>query len=301
MKRIFLLLAGMLSYMSLQAAETAQLSQTRFTTAEQAADSFVLAVARRDATALNALLGDDYRSVLPIDEINPDMVDRFLDGWAAFHSLLALDDSARLLSVGHKGWTLPIPIVRDSRGWRFDTVAGREMMRVRRIGRNELAVMQAALAYHDAQIEYASQDRDGDGQLEYARQFISDPDTHNGLYWEAPAGQPQSPLGPLFSEKLPTGNYHGYHYRILTAQGEHAPGGAENYLVNGHMTGGFGLIAWPADYGQTGVMSFIIGQNGELYEADLGPETNQLASAITAFDPDASWSPVAAEFTAANL
>lgn len=282
------------------AASQALSAQTCFPDAGQAANHLVIAVAGHDKAALDAMLGDDYRDVLPAGESEAEIVDRFLNAWATYHSLVATSDSVRLLAAGENGWTLPIPIVRGDQGWCFDMQAGRDMMRIRRIGRNELAAMQAALAYHDAQIEYAGADLDGDGVLEYAQRFISRKGKHDGLYWKTESGQPQSPLGPLFDGKLPTDAYHGYRYRILTAQGPHAPGGAESYIQGGNMVGGFALVAWPADYGNSGIMSFLMGRNGRLYEADLGPDSDGIASTLPTFDPDSRWSPVAPAYTASN-
>ncbi len=202
-----------------------------------------------------------------------------------------------MLTVGESGWTLPIPIVRENEGWRFDTAAGARNIRIRRIGANELSAMQAALAYHDAQIEYAQSDRDGDGILEYAQRFISTQGEKDGLFWTPETGEASSPLGPRFAEKKPEAAYHGYNYRILTAQGEYAPGGAYDYRVNGNMVRGFALIAWPAKYGESGVMSFMISRDGTLFEADLGPEGGAIASNASLFDPDDRWMPVLEEYT----
>lgn len=271
---------------------TAGAAQAYFETPQQAANSLVIAVARQDSEALKTLLGSDYTDVLAVKEIEKDQVQQFLDGWARFNTLIADDDNTRLLAVGTHGWTLPVPIVSDTQGWHFDTVAGKEVMRVRRIGRNELSTMQAALAYHDAQTEYASRDHDGDGVLEYAQRFISAEGQQDGLYWEAAAGKQQSPLGPRFADHEPGDAYHGYRYRILSAQGAHADGGARDYIQNGSMTGGFALIAWPADYGETGVMSFLLNGDGTLYESDLGPNGGSVAASMPAFDPDARWAPV---------
>lgn len=275
---------------------SATAEQAYFPSAEVAANVLVVAVARHDRAALRAMLGDDYRKLLPVDQIHEDDLDRFFHNWASYHALIPKDANTRMLAVGENGWTLPIPIVRDAQGWRFDTVAGGDLMRIRAIGRNELSVMQAALAYHDAQEEYAAVDHDGDGVREFAQKFLSSPGKQDGLYWEAAPGTAQSPLGPLFAGELPEQAYHGYHYRILTAQGDHAPGGKADYIAGGNMTGGFGLVAWPADYGSSGVMSFMLSRDGVLYEADLGPDGAKLAAAMSAFDPDPRWMRVPAEF-----
>ncbi len=273
-------------------------AQVDYGSAEVAANMLVIAVARQDEEALGGLLGEDFRQVLPLDEIDDKLRDRFLQAWAGHHVLVPTDKNTRMLAVGESGWTLPIPIVRVADRWRFDTAAGGELMRIRRIGRNELSAMQAALAYHDAQMEYATQDFDGDGVLEFAQKFRSSPGDRDGLYWEVAEGETQSPLGPLFSGELPEDSYYGYHYRILTAQGEHAPGGAYSYVNDGQMNGGFALVAWPVDYGNSGVMSFMLNRDGILYEADLGPGGGEYAEAMEGFDPGDFWMPVLAEFIA---
>ncbi|MCB1773921.1 MAG: DUF2950 domain-containing protein [Gammaproteobacteria bacterium] len=296
MKRGYLQLCVALFAMGPSAATLAQDSQRHFDTAEQAANSLVIAIARDDKAALTGIFGSGYGQILPPGAVTEEKVDRFLDGWARFNTLQSVDDKTRLLSVGSHGWTFPVPIVREVEGWRFDSEAGKDQIRLRRIGRNELAAMQAALAYVDAQFEYAGQDHDGDGVLEYAQRFISREGTRDGLYWDSAAGEPQSPLGPLLASHNPGDDYHGYRYRILTRQGDNAPGGALDYVDQGNMVNGFALVAWPADYGDTGVMSFLLGRNGVLYEADLGPDGAAYASAVTAYDPDRRWSPVAASF-----
>jgi hypothetical protein len=165
-------------------------------------------------------------------------------------------------------------------------------MRIRRIGRNELAAIQVALAYTDAQKEYRQRDWNGDGVMEFARRGLSSPGKRDGLYWASLPGEPESPLGAEFAEAKVGQPYHGYLYRILTAQGPDAPGGARTYLKNGRMTEGYALIAWPAKYDDTGVMTFIVNQDGVVYEKSLGANTSAAARAITTFNPDASWSKV---------
>jgi hypothetical protein len=295
MSRRLLLIVTAVLLLGLSPAGVAE--QAYVESAEKAANALVIAVARHDEAALGRLLGQDYRNLLPLDEIDSADIEQFLEAWAGFHTLLPVDTKTRLLVVGEHGWTLPIPLVREVEGWRFDTVAGLEMMRIRRVGRNELSAMQAILAYHDAQMEYATQDRDGDGVLEYAQQFISSPGKQDGLYWTTVPGEPESPLGPLFAEGTPEGAYYGYYYRILKSQGPHAAAGALSYLVNGNMIAGFALVAWPAEYGTSGVMSFMLSRSGTLYQADLGPEGGTFASAMLGFDPDARWTPVLAGFT----
>ena len=188
---------------------------------------------------------------------------------------------------------LPLPLAKGEEGWHFDTHAAVEEIRIRRIGRNEEHAIEAVRAYHDAQTDYSEIDRDGDGVLEYAQRFVSSDGQYDGLYWADEPGVEESPLGPLFGDELPDGEWQGYHYRILTAQGPSAPGGAYSYLLGDNMSRGFALVAWPARYGDSGVMSFMISHDGQVFEKDLGPEGGQLAGAMSSFDPDSSWLEVA--------
>ncbi len=219
---------------------------------------------------------------------------RFLEAWAKSHRVVPAGPDKALLEVGTDGWTLPIPIVKAGTGWRFDTKAGAEEMRVRRIGRNELAARQVVLAIYDAEREYAARDANGDGRLDYAPKLASARGKKDGLYWPTGPGEEPSPLGELVAEVQAKGGargsgYHGYRYRILAAQGPHAPGGAFDYVVGGHMIGGFAVVAWPVKYGATGVMTFMVNHGGVVYEKDLGPETANRVRAMKRFDPDSSW------------
>ncbi len=269
-----------------------KLGQSVFSTPELAAQALVNAISNQDKDALDKILGADYDRLLPVDEVDPVDRDNFLAAWSMSHTLIPEGDQQRVLAVGENNWTLPIPMVEGSSGWYFDVEAGAERMRIRRIGRNELAAMQAVLAYYDSQMEYAEQDRDNSGGLEYAQKFISSPGKHDGLYWEVTVDEELSPLGPLFAETNQENSYHGYRYRILKSQGEHAQGGAYSYLANGRMIAGFALIAWPAEYGDSGVMSFIVSHKDIIYEQDLGPDSAALATAMQDFDPAPGWKPV---------
>jgi len=206
------------------------------------------------------------------------------------------EDGSKVALFGNKGWPFPIPLVKDGDRWRFDMQKGREEMLNRRVGFYELSTLSSLHAYVDAQREYASVGRDGKPPA-YAQKFRSSPGKHDGLYWEA-EGDQQSPLGALLAdaatreESSEPKPYHGYNYRILTAQGQSAPGGARNFVdAKGNMTGGFSAIAWPAKYGNSGVMTFVVSPKGIVYQKDLGPQTETLAPAMQAFDPDASWEP----------
>jgi hypothetical protein len=273
-------------------AGTLQAEPTMYPSADAAATALVNAVEANDDAALVKILGADWRTYIPTDNIDQSDVDAFLSAYKERHKIVE-DGGKSRLEVGKAGWTLPIPIVHKGSGWTFDLVAGREEMRLRRIGRNELDAQQSVLAYYDAQREYAMEDRNSDGIHEYAQKFVSTPGKHDGLYWESKDGDSDSPLGPLFVEgAAPKGKgdgYHGYHYRILTAQGASAPGGAYNYIVGGRMRNGFAAIAWPVSYGQTGVMSFMISHDGIVFEKDLGKNTAAAAAAMKIFDPDDSW------------
>lgn len=270
-----------------------QARQQAFATPEAAMDAFGDAIARSDDERMKALLGEDYHSLIP--PVGAEARYRFLSAWARSHAIRAEGGAKAAIAVGEDGWTLPIPLLKTAQGWRFDTRAGVEEMRLRRIGRNERAVMQVMLAIYDAQKEYALKDRNGDGVLQYAARFPSAPGRQDGLFWPAKGGEDPSPLGPAVAQARAAGGggeggYYGYRYKILTSQGGHASGGAFDYVVNGRMIGGFAALAWPARYGDTGVMTFMVSHDGIVYEKDLGPDSAARARAMTRFDPDPTWS-----------
>ncbi len=267
------------------------LGQAVFAMPEDAANAFALALANDDMEMLGTLLGADYREVLPLDEVDAEDVDNFNTAWEKHNTLIPQGEDKMLLAIGEGEWTLPIPIVAGASGWYFDVEEGLDRMRIREIGRNELDTMQALLAYYDAQMEYAQQDRNGNGLLEYAQRFISTPGTNDGLFWEVENGDTLSPLGPLMANRTPGGGYQGYFYRILKAQGENARGGAYSYMLGDQMRAGFALIAWPEEYGESGVMSFLVSHAGIVYEQNLGPDGADVAEATTAFDPGEGWIP----------
>ena len=206
----------------------------------------------------------------------------------------------KTLIIGNEEWPFPVPLVKGAKGWSFDTAAGKEEVIARRIGRNELAVIESARAYVTAQRRYAEQGHDGNPAGVYATKFASDPGKENGLYWPAKTGQKRSPLGDLVAQAAAEGRavggdgskpapFHGYYFKILTAQGSAASGGAKQYVVKGLMSGGFALVAWPAEYDVTGIMTFVVNQDGVVREKDLGPGTDAAARKMTAYNPDASW------------
>jgi len=264
-------------------------AQKAFDSPEAAADAFVRAVATSDDNALSAVLGADWKRFIPIDNIDRDDVNAFLAARYKKETIIRDSENRAHLAVGPDEWTLPIPIVKSGSAWRFDTKAGADEIRTRRIGRNELSAMQAALAYYDAQKEYALVDRNGDGVLEYAQRLLSSPGKKDGLYWDAQDVKEESPLGPVFGNDKPGTDYHGYYFKILKGQGKNAPGGAFDYRIKGRMTAGFALVAWPVRYDETGVMTFIVNYEGQIYEKNLGSRTDAAVRKMTLFDPDASW------------
>ena len=266
-------------------------AQKAYPSPEAAADAFTAAIASGVREDSNVVLGDDYRAFLPTEDVDAEDVRIYLAAWERQHAIVPFNDlppgEARAVSVGERGWTLPIPLVKTEAGWRFDVIQGADEMKTRRVGRNELAVIKASLAYCDAQREYAKRDRNGNGHKQYAQRIISTPGKTDGLYWAKLDGEDEeSPLGPFFGDAEVDSRYHGYHYRILKSQGPSASGGARDFLVDGALTDGFALVAWPAVYDDTGVMTFVVNQDAVVYQADLGSDTDRAARAISKFDPE---------------
>lgn len=269
-------------------------AQKAFDTPEAAMNAFGDAVATSNDTAMAALLGPASRRMIP--PLGADLRYRFLAAWSQSHSVKVQDDRRADIAVGNDGWTLPIPLVKSNGRWRFDTNAGLDEIRLRRIGRNELSTIQTMLAVYDAQRDYALGQYGGDGLVVYARKIVSSPGKRDGLYWPTRPGEPESPLGPAFMEAVGTHTaatgYHGYRYKLLNSQGASADGGQYTYLVNGKLLGGFAILAWPVQYGETGIKSFMVNHAGQVYERDLGRETAARAAAIQTFDPGPGWSKV---------
>jgi hypothetical protein len=240
---------------------------------------------------------------------NPDRIQAtnelktFSSALAETNHLVHVSDTLVVLELGDDLWPFPVPLVKTNGGWFFDTDTGKDELLNRRIGKNELATLPVMRAYVDAQREYASSDHDGDEILEFAQRLVSSPGKQNGLYWPPAFDGDLSPLGPLVAyaqaegyspesqdfDEVQRGPYHGYLFKILTRQGKHALGGKYNYVINGHMIGGFALVAWPAEYGDSGVMSFIVNQQGRVYQKDLGKSTTKIVQKMSAYDPDPSW------------
>lgn len=279
--------AAMMALASLASA------QATYPTPDAAVDAFIDGVSRNDGDQVRTVLGADYRKFIPKESVSGGDVTRFLEAWAKSHRIVRSGDARAYLEVGTNGWTMPIPIEKTAAGWRFDTKGTPDELRTRRIGRNELDVIQVVLALTDAQEDYAVKDRDRDGVNQYARKILSSPGKRDGLYWPTLQGEAPSPLGPIAADSRPGEAYHGYHYRILTRQGKAATGGAMNYVKAGHMTGGYAFVAWPAKWGDTGVMSFIVARDGTVWQKNLGPQSANIARAMTSFDPDSTWTKVA--------
>ncbi len=265
-----------------------------FPTAEAAADTLTDAIRKNDDRTIEAILGAGWRDFVPGTAEDEDRQrEKFLSAWDEAHKIDATGDARASVEVGKTGFTMPIPLVKEATGWRFDVEAGRREIAAREIGRNEITVVQSLLAIADAERDYAVLDPMKTGVATYARRLLSTPGKKDGLFWETKPGEPQSPLGPQVAKAQPGGGmgdgYYGYRYRLLYRQGASASGGAYDYIVNGHMIGGFACIASPVRYGETGVVTFIVSHSGEVYEQDLGPDTQQRAAAITSFDPDKGW------------
>jgi hypothetical protein len=270
--------------------------QKSFGTPEEAAAALVAAVKADDGKAKLAILGADAKPILQSGDKVSDKAAgaRFVSLYETANKLERSGDDKAVLAIGKDGWPFPIPLVKDASGWRFDTAAGKEEILNRRIGANELNAMQAALAYADAQREYYALNPQKDKLLQYAQKFSSTEGRRDGLYYPTKQGEPRSPLGPLFDRAKAKGyteggGYHGYRFRILKAQGADARGGAYSYVAQGRMIGGFALVAWPLNYGNTGVMTFIVNHDGTVYEKDLGAGTAAAAEKMTTFNPDSSW------------
>lgn len=281
------------------------IGQRMFGSPEEAVEALMSALKSKDSKALENIFGPDSEDLVSSGDPIADEArrEKFVLLYEEKHHLQRKSGEKVFLYVGKEDWPFPIPIVKRNSLWHFDDQEGREEILARRIGRNELSAIQVCLVYVDAQREYARKDWDADGFLEYARKFRSEESKNDGLYWETSEGEKESPLGPLFataeekgydfkqSDRKPS-PYYGYYYKILTAQGENAPGGAYDYVVKGKLLGGFALVAYPAQYGVSGIMTFVVNHKGIVYQKDLGEDTKKTAHAMRLFNPDSTWQKV---------
>jgi len=297
---VLILTAGIA--LSAAAGATAEPEQKAFISPQEAVSALAAAVQEDDDAELAAILGPGSRDLISSGDSVADRNGRgrFLKAYEEKHGIEYESDVRAVLSVGIQDYPFPIPVVQRGNVWFFDTESGKEEILNRRIGRNELATVEVLHAYTDAQREYAARDRDGSGCPEFAQQFTSSKGKRDGLYWEAEEGEEESPLGPLIAKAAEAGYagrldtedpepFHGYYFKILKAQGEHANGGAFDYVVNGRMILGFSLAAYPARYGASGVMTFIVNHEGVIYEKDLGEDTAERVAAMTEYNPDETW------------
>jgi hypothetical protein len=280
----------------------AQSGARTFATPEDAVKALLDIVKAGKADDLIALFGPDSKELVESADPGTARKGREVIKIAAAEQWRLEDEAAdrKTLVIGNEEWPFPVPLVKDAKGWRFDTAAGKEEIIARRIGRNELAAIDTSRAYATAQLRYALAGHDGKPAGLYATKFRSDPGKQDGLYWPTATGQKRSPLGDLLAQAGEEGRldgqapakpapFHGYYFKILTAQGAAAPGGAKSYIVKGEMSGGFALVAWPSQYDSTGVMTFIVGRDGVVSEKDLGPKTGDAARSMTTYNPDSSW------------
>jgi hypothetical protein len=307
LRRIWFLASGpgvALLALTLPVRASAADEQT-FAAPQDAVNALAAAATNHDTNALHAIFGPAGHEIVSPDAVQAiEEYKMFVQHLTEKVQLINHSDSNVTLEIGADGWPFPIPLVKQDGQWFFDTAAGKEEILARRIGRDEIGAINVCNAYVGAQREYAGQDRLGDGVLAYAQFLRSTPGTHDGLFW--PTNQPGeelSPLGPLIAQARVEGYqrtarmlndeqapYHGYYFKILIRQGKHAPGGKYKYIINGRMIAGFALVAWPAEWGNTGVMTFIVNQQGKVHQKNLGPQTAKIARAITTYDPDDTWS-----------
>ena len=306
MKTLRCVLLALLASLLIGSGAFAANTQRNFASPEEATQALVQAVKAHDRTATLAVLGQDAASWISSGDSAADQaaVARFVEAYDASHHLVQKDGKATL-TLGADDFPFAFPIVRKGERWHFDTAAGKLEMLARRIGENELSAIKVLQAFVDAQLDYASADRNGDGVLAYAQKFLSSPGKHDGLYWPVDPGQPPSPAGELLAKASSEGYqakgkpkdkqpapYHGYYYRPLTRQGKHASSGALDYVVGGRAIGGFAVVAYPARYGNSGIMTFIVNQDGKIYQADLGPTTQAKALKMKEYDPGPGWTAV---------
>ena len=291
---MFLIVAVVCLQYTFSAEEKNAPTQRVFETPEAAADAFVAALKTGENAPLIEIFGAKYKNLIgTVDAARDRELRARVAKMAADHERLTTnDDGSVTMVIGYEAWPFPIPLVKTDAGWQFDTDAGAEEVLKRRIGENELTALSSLRAYVNAQRQYAAEPRDGTEVRQFAQQLQSSPGKKDGLYWstDAAKGDTPSPAGPEIKDsKKP---YSGYYFKILTAQGADAPTGKYSYIINGRLIGGFAMIAWPADYGKTGVMTLLVNHYGDVYQKDLGPKTATLAPEIHEYNPDKSWTKV---------
>lgn len=274
--------------------------QQTYSSATEASEALVTALEKEDEQSLLKVLGANAKNVISSGDDAEDKEHRaqFVLKYRQMHRMVSEPDGLTTLYIGAENWPTPIPLVRKGASWHFDTAAGRNEILYRRVGENELTVIHVCAELVDAQKEYQSQQHDGD-ERQYAQTILSDQDKHNGLYWKVVSGEVASPLGPLVASAEREGYaenpgqkaqpFHGYYFRVLKGQGTRAPGRSQSYVVNGKMTRGFAFLAYPAEYRSSGVMTFLVGQDGVVYEKDLGRKTDEVAKSLQRYDRDATW------------
>ncbi len=285
-----------------QKVSATDINPKSFKSPDEAVKALVDAAKGDDTKELLAIFGPAGKEIIFSGDEVADKTgrDRFVKSYGEMNRLVKENDKKIILHVGNQDWPFPIPIVKAGEGWGFDTKEGKEEILNRRIGRNELNAIQVCLAYVDAQREYALKKRERGGLPEYAQRFVSEKGKKNGLYWEANEGEEKSPLGPLMAKAVKEGYvgkksgdkrapYHGYYYRILKSQGGNAPGGEYDYVVKSKMIGGFALVAYPAEYANSGIMTLMVNHEGVVYQKDLGKDTQKIVMAMKQFDPDRTW------------
>jgi hypothetical protein len=284
------------------ASVSAASAQQSFKSPEDAAEALVNAARDNWPKGVIAVLGPDADEIVSSGDKTSDeaMREKFLAAYDAGHEVKKEGDDKAVMIIGKDDFPFPIPLTRKGAAWKFDTATGRLEILYRRIGRNEINAIKASLAYVDAQNEYADKDRTGAGSAIYAQRIVSRPGKKDGLYWPTAPGEEESPLGELVAQASKQGYaiggeripYHGYYYKILTRQGPMAAGGEVDYIVRGKMIGGFGLVAYPAEYGNSGVMTFVVNHAGTVFQKDLGEHTTRIAERMTSFNPDQTWKKV---------
>ena len=298
-------LGWMLAPVGCARRQTDDANQLSFSSPDSAVTALVAALEKRDVVTLRRLLGPETEGLVGTGDTTTYRKDReaFLERYRVAHQLVAGGPDDVILQVGEDQWPLPVPLLRRNGRWQFDGDAAARELLARRIGANELRTIDVMRGFVEAQQEYASVGHDGAPPGVYARVLRSDPGRQNGLYWQVAAGEPPSPAGPFLAAASAEGYaatagangpapYHGYVYRMLFSQGPAAEGGAREYVVDGKLTGGFALLAYPADYGETGIQTFIVGPDGLVWQRDLGEKTAEAAAGITKFSPDSSWTPI---------